>query len=270
MSTTPDCTLQITNLTKTFKGRHGEVVALENVQLTVEPGAFVSLIGASGCGKTTLMRIIAGLDTCYEGSIVLNGERVTGPGPDRAMIFQEHRLLPWYSISDNIGFGWKPGDDVQDKDAAIQHYMKLVGLSGFEKAYPHQLSGGMAQRASIARALLRRPDILLLDEPLGALDAMTRMRMQRELHAIWQREHTTTVMVTHDIEEAVYLSDKIVVMTPRPGRIKREVPISLPRPRDRASYEFARIRAEILKEFDEEDSSDNLTPFARPDIEVRS
>jgi ABC-type nitrate/sulfonate/bicarbonate transport system ATPase subunit len=251
MSDKTDSTLQVTHLGKTFNGRHGEIAVLEDIHLTVEQGDFVSIVGASGCGKTTLMRIIAGLDTDFQGSITLRGKPVIGPGPDRTIIFQEHRLLPWYTIGENVGFGWKPGGDAKDKNAAVQTYLELVGLTGFEKAYPHQLSGGMAQRASIARALIHRPEVLLLDEPLGALDAITRMRMQRELQAIWQRENTMAVMVTHDIEEAIYLSDKIVIMSPRPGRIQRELPIPLARPRDRTSHEFIHIKADIIQEIDQ-------------------
>ena len=244
--------LEIAGLNKVFKGRHGDVAALEDIYLKVEQEEFVSIVGASGCGKTTLLRAIAGLDTDYQGSITQAGKRVTGPGPERTIIFQEHRLLPWYSIGDNVGFGWTAGPESTEKSAAVRSYLELVGLGGFEKAYPHQLSGGMAQRANIARALIRRPAILLLDEPLAALDALTRMRMQRELEAMWQREHTMAVMVTHDIEEALYLSDKIVVMSPRPGRIKREIPVPFPRPRNRASAEFMRMKLDILREFEYE------------------
>jgi sulfonate transport system ATP-binding protein len=252
MSDNSDSTLQVTHLKKTFNGRHGNIAVLEDIHLTVEQGKFVSIVGASGCGKTTLMRIIAGLDTDFEGSITLRGKLLSGPGPDRTIVFQEHRLLPWYTIGENVGFGWKPGSDAQNKDAAVRAHLELVGLSGFENAYPHQLSGGMAQRASIARALVHRPEVLLLDEPLGALDAITRMRMQRELEAIWQRENTMAILVTHDIEEAIYLSDKIFVMSARPGRIQRELSIPFPRPRDRSSYEFTRIKAEILEEIDQD------------------
>jgi len=244
--------LEITGLNKVFKGRHGDVAALENIHLTVRNGEFASIVGASGCGKTTLLRIIAGLETNYEGTITLGGKRVTGPGPDRTIIFQEHRLLPWYSVGENVGFGWIPDPEAPAKQFAVQSYLDLVGLHSFEKAYPHQLSGGMAQRAAIARALIHRPEILLLDEPLAALDAISRIRMQRELETIWQHEHTMAVMVTHDIEEAIYLSDKIVVMSPRPGRVKREIVVPLPRPRDRASNIFTRTKLDILEEFEKE------------------
>ena len=241
--------LRIEGLTKVFKNKNAELTALEDVDLVVEDGDFVSVVGTSGCGKTTLMRTVAGLETDYDGEVLLNGNAIHGPGIDRAMIFQEHRLLPWYTVAQNVGFGWRMGPKAGDRDSAVQHYLDLVGLSGFEKAYPSQISGGMAQRAAIARALVGRPDLLLLDEPLGALDALTRMYMQQELERIWRQERCTVVMVTHDIEEAVFLSNKIVIMSCRPGKVKRIVPVPLARPRDRASYDFMALKEQVLREF---------------------
>jgi len=248
MSTAVSHKLKVTNLKKVFKTQTNDVIALEGVDLNVRDGEFVSIIGTSGCGKTTLLRVIAGLENEFDGDIRLNGKQITKPGTDRAVIFQDHRLFPWYSIEDNISFGSKDSDS-KEKRERIQHYVNLVGLNGFEKVYPGQVSGGMAQRAAIARALLGKPDVLLLDEPLGALDALTRMYMQNELERIWKEESSTMIMVTHDIEEAIYLSDRIVIMSNRPGTIKRVVDVPLPRPRDRASYDFAVIKEEVLKEF---------------------
>jgi sulfonate transport system ATP-binding protein len=177
--------------------------------------------------------------------IMLGARRIEGPGAERGLIFQEHRLFPWLTVRKNVGLGLE-AFDAAEADARIDEHIALVGLSDFEHAYPHQLSGGMAQRAAIARALVTRPDILLLDEPLGALDSLTRSYLQNELLRIWQRERITMVMVTHDVEEAAYLSDKIVVMAPRPGRIKSVVPAPLDRPRRRASPEFADIKEQVF------------------------
>jgi ABC-type nitrate/sulfonate/bicarbonate transport system ATPase subunit len=246
--------LTVSNLKKVFKTDTNDVVALEGVNLNVKDGEFVSIIGTSGCGKTTLLRVIAGLESDFDGEINLNNKKITAPGTDRAVIFQDHRLFPWYSIEDNISFGSKDKDTAQKRER-IQHYVDLVGLKGFEKVYPGQVSGGMAQRAAIARALLGKPDVLLLDEPLGALDALTRMYMQNELERIWKEENSTMIMVTHDIEEAIYLSDRVIIMSNRPGTIKRVVEVPLARPRDRASYDFAAIKEEVLKEFHLESQS---------------
>jgi len=252
--------LTFKNLSMVFnKGTGQEVVALQDVNLDVAKGEFVSIIGTSGCGKTTLLRIIAGLENEYDGKALLNGIPIVKPGLDRGVIFQDHRLLPWLTIEKNVGFG------LHDKDkkvrlSKIQEHINLVGLKGFEKSYPHQLSGGMAQRAAIARGLVNNPKILLLDEPLGALDALTRMHMQKELERIWKQEEQlekqenavnalTMIMITHDVEEAVYLSDRIVIMSARPGRIKRIVNVPLARPRDRDSYDFIKIKDELLAEF---------------------
>jgi len=240
--------LRVNNLKKVFPTHNGSVTALEGVNLDIKDGEFISIIGTSGCGKTTLLRVIGGLEPEYDGDIRLNGKEIKGPGADRAVIFQDHRLFPWYSIQDNISFGSKEKDSPEKREK-VQHYLNLVGLNGFEKVFPGQVSGGMAQRASIARALVGKPDLLLLDEPLGALDALTRMYMQQELERIWKKESSTMIMVTHDIEEAIYLSDKIVIMSNRPGTIKRVIPVPLARPRDRAGYDFITIKEDVLKEF---------------------
>jgi len=216
--------------------------------LDVTSGSFISIIGPSGCGKTTLLRMIVGLDYQYTGDILLDGKRITKPSLNRGVVFQDHRLLPWLTVEENIGFGLR-GTKRDLKKQIVKDHVELVGLTGFEKSFPHQLSGGMAQRAAIARALANRPEVLLLDEPLGALDALTRMYMQQELEKIWEKEKITMIMVTHDIEEAIYLSDFIIVMSARPGNIKKIIPTPLARPRDRADADFIRIKSEVLEEF---------------------
>jgi sulfonate transport system ATP-binding protein len=233
---------------KTFEGAQGRFAALQDILLTIDPGEFVCLVGGSGCGKTTLLRIIAGLETDYEGAVSVDGRPVTGPGLDRGVVFQEHRLLSWLTVHDNIAFGLAQVPP-PERRLKIRHYINLVGLEDFEYEYPHQLSGGMSQRVAIARALVGRPQVLLLDEPFASLDALTRMRMQQEILRIWEAERTTVVLVTHDIEEAVYLADRVVVMSPQPGTIRKILPVGLQRPRDRADREFVRIRKTVHDEF---------------------
>ena len=238
----------IQGLTKTFSVNGGSVTALQNICLTVRQGEFISIIGSSGCGKSTLLRIIAGLETIYEGSAEFEGAPIRGPGLERGVVFQEHRLFPWLTVRQNVAFGM--GNKLSKSDwESVDANIDLVGLSGFEHAYPHQLSGGMAQRASIARALANRPQALLFDEPFGALDALTKIQMQQEVLHIWQTDKATMILVTHDIDEAVFLGDRVVIMSSRPGTIKKIIPVDLPRPRDRASYEFMQLRSAIYAEF---------------------
>jgi len=240
--------LDIQGLTKTFSVNGSTVTALQDISLTVRQGEFVSIIGSSGCGKSTLLRIIAGLETEYQGSAQFGGAPIRGTGLDRGVVFQEHRLFPWLTVRQNVAFGLGNSASASDWDSVDEH-IDLVGLNGFEHAYPHQLSGGMAQRASIARALANRPQALLLDEPFGALDALTKIQMQQEVLRIWQTEKATMVLVTHDIDEAVFLGDRVIIMSNRPGTIKKIIPVDLPRPRDRGSYEFTRLRSSIHAEF---------------------
>jgi sulfonate transport system ATP-binding protein len=238
-------TVNIEIVHKAFSGSKGTLLALKDILLTIEPGEFVCIVGGSGCGKTTLLRIIAGLDTEYEGAVFLDGKELTGTGLDRGVVFQEHRLLSWLTVHDNVGFGLTglaPQERSQEERRKdIQHYITLVGLEKFEYEYPHQLSGGMSQRVAIARALAGRPEVLLLDEPFASLDALTRMRMQQEILRIWEAERTTVLLVTHDIEEAVYLADRVVIMSPQPDTIRNILPVRLPRPRDRTDRAFVRI-----------------------------
>jgi len=240
--------LEIRNLSKSFVVDNNPLQVLNNINLTFPSGAFVSIIGSSGCGKTTLLRIMLGLETNYEGDALLDGERIEGPGINRGIVFQDHRLLPWLTVGENVAFGLD-GKNRKEKKLIVDEHLKLVGLSGFESAYPAQLSGGMAQRVAIARALANKPELLLLDEPLGALDALTRMHMQKELERLWILEKITMIMVTHDVDEAIYLSDKVVIMSSRPGIVKKIISVPLARPRDRAGSDFMQIKAEILKEF---------------------
>ncbi|HEX3502827.1 MAG TPA: ABC transporter ATP-binding protein [Xanthobacteraceae bacterium] len=241
--------IDISHVSKSFQVGGARIDALRDITLSVEPGAFVSLVGPSGCGKSTLLRLIAGLDTADNGTISIAGRPVRGPGLDRGMVFQDHRLFPWLTVERNILLSLRrTGYSHEQKQSIVRDLIALVGLAGFEQAQPHQLSGGMSQRAAIARALAPRPDILLLDEPFGALDSLTRTRLQIEFLRIWKHEGITMLMVTHDVEEAVFLSDRVVVVDPRPGRIRRTFDIPLDRPRRRSAPVFTAIKDEILGE----------------------
>ena len=243
--------INLLDITKIFnQGTGEEVTALNGVHFTIPAGSFVSLIGPSGCGKTTLLRCIAGLETPTSGEVLVDGEKVTKPGSDRGLAFQQANLFPWLTIRDNIAFGLRARHIYKDKKDEVEKFIKLVGLEGFEKSFPHQLSGGMNQRASLARALVGHPKILLLDEPLGALDAFTRMTMQDEILRLWKEHNTTMVMVTHDVDEAVYLSDYVVVMSPRPAKVEKIIGIDLTHPRARGQDVFLKYRTKILEILD--------------------
>jgi sulfonate transport system ATP-binding protein len=245
--------LRIRNLGKRYASTQaagGQLQVLENVDLNVPAGQFLSIVGASGCGKSTLLRLILGLDADFQGEILLDGERITGTGLERGIVFQDHRLFPWLTVEQNIGVGLRNSRlSVADRKQAIAEHLALVGLQGFEKSFPHQISGGMAQRVAIARGLVNRPRVLLLDEPFGALDALTRARLQIELQRIWQQEGITMILVTHDVDEAVFLGDRVVVMQPHPGRIKRIVDVALPHPRHRSDPRFVALRDDVLSDF---------------------
>lgn len=237
--------LEIQQVSKTFQSEHGGVHVLDQLNLSAQEGEFVSVIGPSGCGKSTLLKLIAGLDPDYLGRITVEDREIHGPSIDRGFIFQEHRLFPWLTVEKNIAGNLSLRNP--EVRAKVDDLIGLVNLKGFEQAYPRQLSGGMSQRVAIARALLRNPKILLLDEPFGALDAFTRAHLQEALHRIWETNKTTMVLVTHDIDESVYLSSKVVVMDAKPGRIKAVVPIDLPYPRLRTSKAFQEFRTVILE-----------------------
>lgn len=223
-----------------------DVLALNGFSLDIEPGSFVSLIGPSGCGKSTLLRIIGGLDKATKGELYIDGKEIKKPGSDRGFAFQGSNLFPWLTVEKNIAFGLKARHIFKEHRREVQEYIKLVGLEGFEKSYPHQLSGGMQQRASLARALVGHPAVLLLDEPLGALDAFTRMNLQDEIINIWKEHNMTMLMVTHDVDEAIYMSDRVVVMSARPSKVEAVIDINLPRPRARAQDTFQEYRSQIL------------------------
>ncbi len=239
-------TLVIDHVSKEFVVAGQRVRALADIDLTVAEGEFVSIVGASGCGKSTLLRLILGLDTQYQGEIRVEGRRVECPGLDRSIVFQEHRLLPWLSVEANVAAALRKSPlGGSQKRALVAEHLELVGLEQFAKAYPAQLSGGMAQRVAIARALVTRPKFLLLDEPLGALDALTRLRLQDELRRIVRQEGATAILVTHDVDEAVYLGDRVVIMHPHPGRIATILPVKSAS-HDRSDPSFIHLRDEVL------------------------
>jgi len=240
-------TLSIRDLNKEFLVDGKRIPVLRNVHLSIRRGEFVAIVGGSGSGKSTLLRIIAGLETSFSGTVELDGQPIEGPDTDRGFVFQEHRLLPWLTVDKNIAFGWRGAKEKQTQ--LVEAHLDLVGLKGFGSAYPHQLSGGMSQRAAIARSLINRPKILLMDEPFGALDAFTKIQMQEEVMKIWRNEGTTIILVTHDIEEAVYLADRVLVLSSRPGTIRAAHEIHLARPRDRNSADFVEYRRRIFREF---------------------
>lgn len=257
-------TLEIRNLSKQYQVKGESLPVLDNISLSIKPGEFVSIVGSSGCGKSTLLRLVIGLEDDYRGEILLDGKRIVGTSLERGIVFQEHRLFPWLTVEQNVSLGLlNAGLPEDQKRKSVQEHIELVGLKGFESAYPYQLSGGMSQRVAIARALVNRPEVLLLDEPFGALDALTRSHLQQELQRIWEQEGITAILVTHDVEEAVYLGDRVVVMQPRPGRIRRIVDVPLPRPRDRGSYAFAEIKDDVLAEFSDTPRVELLQPAAQ-------
>jgi ABC-type nitrate/sulfonate/bicarbonate transport system ATPase subunit len=262
--------LSLTAVGKTFQVAGKSVEALSDITLDIEEGEFVSIVGASGCGKSTLLRLILGIDLDYRGRILLDDAPITGPGLDRGIVFQEHRLLPWLTVKANVGAALRKSKltEAQKRDT-IREHLDLVGLASFADAYPAQLSGGMQQRVAIARAIVNRPRFLLLDEPLGALDALTRLRLQDELQRIVAYEGITTILVTHDVDEAVHLGNRIVVMQPHPGRISNILPISLAPDRSRSDPAFLRLRDHVLSELGVE-TAERAPGVANPDIRRRA
>ena len=237
-------------VTKTFPAPDNSALrapALSGISLVIEAGELVSVIGPSGCGKSTLLRLMAGLEIPDSGELLIGNQPITGPSAERGLVFQDPNLFPWLTVRGNIQAGLVARGVLHEKRHEVDEFMRLVGLESFAGAYPHHLSGGMAQRIALARALINHPTVLLLDEPLGALDAFTRMRMQDEVLRLWHARRTTMLLVTHDIDEAIYMSDRIVLMTPRPGRVERTIPVTLERPRQRNSPEFLRLRSDILE-----------------------
>ncbi|HLH94425.1 MAG TPA: ABC transporter ATP-binding protein [Xanthobacteraceae bacterium] len=244
----PPAGIDIAGVSKSFSLNGSRIEALRDISLAIPGGAFVSLVGPSGCGKSTLLRLIAGLETPDRGDITVGTRRVQAPGLDRGMVFQDHRLFPWLTVERNIHLGLRRLPHAEaHKQEIVRNLIALVGLAGFERAKPHQLSGGMSQRAAIARALAPRPQVLLLDEPFGALDSLTRSRLQSEILRIWEHERITMLMVTHDVEEAVFLSDRIVIVDPRPGRIRKTIDVDLEKPRRRSDPAFVALKERVLE-----------------------
>jgi ABC-type nitrate/sulfonate/bicarbonate transport system ATPase subunit len=245
-----DAALRLRDVSKSFPAPENALErrsALEAISMSLQDGELVSLIGPSGCGKSTLLRLVAGLDLPDTGELIVDNEPITGPSAERGLVFQDPNLFPWLTVRGNIEAGLIARGVLDQNRKEADDFVRLVGLKSFANAYPHHLSGGMSQRVALARALINHPKVLLLDEPLGALDAFTRMRMQDEVLRLWQAGRTTMLLVTHDIDEAIYMSDRIIMMTQRPGRIEQTIPIDLPRPRDRTSAEFLQLRAQILE-----------------------
>src|SRR5947207_11341895 len=242
--------LRVRRASKYFAAINGAAVgavALDKVSLFVSAGELVSVVGPSGCGKSTLLRLVAGLILPTEGDVLVGDEPITAPSAERGLVFQDPNLFPWLTVRRNIEAGLVARGVLRQQRGQVDEFMRLVDLEAFADAFPHHLSGGMAQRVALARAMINHPKVLLLDEPLGALDAFTRMRMQDEVLRLWRAHGTTMLFVTHDIDEAIYVSDRIVIMTQRPGKIEQIIPVELDRPRDRSSEEFLRLRGDILE-----------------------
>lgn len=239
--------VEFRHLKKQFNVGGAPLTAIDDLSLSIHSGELVAIVGSSGCGKSTLLRLLVGLDDQFQGQILVDGQPVRGIGGDRGIVFQEPRLFPWLTVRHNIALGLASEKPRRaERDARVNHFLRLVRLEEFADALPAQLSGGMAQRVAIARGLVANPRILMLDEPFGALDALTRQQMQQELQRIHRQEGTTTLLVTHDVEEAVYLADRIVVLAPRPGRLRRIAAVDLPHPRRRDSREFHQQCSELL------------------------
>ena len=248
--------IEVKNINKSFEGKKkDELSVLEDINLTINDGELVCLLGPSGCGKTTLLRLIAGLDQPTSGEIVANGEVVKKPSGDRAVIFQQYSLFPWLTVLQNVTFGLEmtTKNSKEENIAAAERYLKSVGLIDFKYSYPHELSGGMKQRVAIIRSLLNHSPILLMDEPFSALDMQNRHKLQEQLIGVWKRFENTIVFVTHDVDEAVYLADKIVILDKNPGRIAYVVDVDIERPRRRDSPEFIKLQESIVKDLNMEE-----------------
>ena len=248
--------LVIDNVSKVFTDKRRQVTALEHASFSVQPSEFVTILGPSGCGKSTILKIVAGLEAPSSGKVLLDGKEITGPGSDRGMVFQTYTLFPWLTVRENIEFGLDvAGKNKGERRSISDHYIEKIGLTGFETFYPRDLSGGMKQRVAIARALANDPEVLLMDEPFGALDAQTRTVMQELLLDVWDESHKTILFVTHDVEEAVFLGDTIYVMTARPGRLKARITVDLPVKRTydlKTTPEFMQIKKDVLELIREE------------------
>ena len=273
MNTPPvnEAAISIRNASKVYSSARGRTVSLDRVSLDIARGEFITLVGPSGCGKSTLLNLIGGLLMPSSGEVLVDGRAVTGPGPDRGVIFQQYALFPWLSARQNVEFGLRiQGLGAAERAERAQHYLRLVGLQDFGDALPKELSGGMKQRCAIARAYAVNPSLLLMDEPFGALDALTRVQMQDDLLATWQQERKTVVLITNDVDEAVYLASRVVVMSPRPGRISEIIDVPLPYPRDdelRLSPAFAEIRARVWRGVHHKEGAAHATTVPSPAID---
>jgi len=251
--------LAIRGVTKRFAVGDEEIEALARVDLAIHEGELVCMIGASGCGKSTLLRIVAGFEEPTSGDVLVNGKPIAGPGSDRGMVFQDYALFPWMTVQQNVGFGPRQRSlSRREVEEIATEFVRLVGLTRFADRYPSQLSGGMKQRVAIARVLANDANVLLMDEPFGALDALTREQLQHELLQIWARTRVTIIFVTHSVEEAVLLADRVLVMSAGPGRIENDIPIDLPRPRDVSSPEFNAVRRDVARRL-----TSHIAPRAR-------
>lgn len=238
--------IDLENVSHRFELKGAPLPVLDKVSFSVEPGSFVALIGPSGCGKSTLLRLLAGLDHPTSGAVKVDGQEVGDPDPSRILVFQDPTLFPWRTVWDNVALGLEAQGILRSARQRVDEAIRLVGLAGFEKAYPHQLSGGMAQRVALARALVNEPRLLLLDEPLGKLDSLTRLTMQGEIVKLWQEAGLTALLVTHDVEEALFLTQRVLVFGPRPARIVADIAVDLPYPRHRGDPRLAELRREAL------------------------
>lgn len=238
--------LEIERVSHAFDIDGSVLPVLDDVSLSAKPGEFIALLGPSGCGKSTLLRIVAGLEAPKSGAVREDGDRVIGPFPSRVVVFQDPTLFPWRSVWQNVALGLEAQGILKSERPRVDAALNLVSLSGFRNAFPHQLSGGMAQRVALARALVNDPKVLILDEPLGKLDSLTRIAMQAEIVALWQRKGFTTLLVTHDVEEALFLANRVVVFSDRPARIKADIAVDRPYPRHRGDPKLAELRQNIL------------------------
>jgi len=246
--------LSIDKISKTFssEGNRESLKVLENINIDIQENEFVCIIGPSGCGKSTLLRIVAGLELSTEGTVIYRGEKLNKPRKEIGMVFQNYSLMPWLNVEDNISMGLKfkrvPNSEMKK---TVDEFLKIIGLENFRKSYPHELSGGMQQRVAIARALANSPDVVLMDEPFGALDAYTRILLQKELLKIWEYDKKTIIFVTHSVDEAIYLADRIILMSRKKGHVDREISVDIPRIRDRSDSRYAMLTQELLEELEQ-------------------